>query len=107
MMAHNHQNTDLSLLHQKTALITGGGDGFGAAIARIFAQHGANVVIADINLKKAQNLAESIGAKALAVKADVTRVDDTTQMVAAAQDHFGYFCRQCWLYPSSNAPDRG
>jgi len=76
-------------LANKTALITGGGGGFGAAIARLFVAQGANVVIADINFKKAQDLADELGSQALAVKADVTRDDDTRFMVARTQEYFG------------------
>jgi len=89
MKPKNMSATMDKLLHHKTALITGGGDGFGAAIAQLFAAQGAHVVIADINLKKAQNLADKIGQQALAVKADVTRRDDTQHMVAQTQSHFG------------------
>jgi len=89
MTTKHNQTVNLPLLANKTALITGGGDGFGAAIARIFAQNGANVVIADINLKKARDITESIGHQALAIKADVTRADDSINMVAQTQSHFG------------------
>lgn len=77
------------LLNGKTALITGAGAGFGAAIALRFAHEGANVVIADINLKKAQSVADTIGSKAKAVQADVTRQDDTQTMVKTSLDTFG------------------
>jgi len=86
---NNSQKNNIALLRHKTALITGGGDGFGAAIARIFAKNGAHVVIADINFKKAQNLADSLDTKAMPVKADVTRADDNAHMVAQVQNHFG------------------
>ena len=50
-------------LHGKTALITGAGSGFGAGIATKFSQEGANVIIADINKKKANEVAKKINGK--------------------------------------------
>ena len=49
-------------LDGKTALVTGGGSGFGAGIATKFAAEGARVIVADINLTGAQRVAETIGA---------------------------------------------
>lgn len=47
-------------LHNKLAVVTGGGQGIGAAIARRFAQEGANVVIAEINADTAEETAGAI-----------------------------------------------
>ena len=41
----------------KSAIITGGGSGFGAGIARRFAQEGARIMVADINLEAAEAVA--------------------------------------------------
>lgn len=63
-------------LSNKVAVVTGGGSGFGEGIATYFAQHGATVVVADINEESAQRVAEEIsaaGGNALAVQADVSR----------------------------------
>ena len=59
----------------KTVLITGAGQGIGRAYAHEFAKAGAAVVIADLNIEKAQAVAAEILAengKALAVKVDVS-----------------------------------
>ncbi len=52
-------------LSGKTAIVTGGGSGFGAGIARKFAAEGAQVVVADINTDGAQHVADEIGGRAL------------------------------------------
>ena len=54
-------------LEAKRAIITGGGSGFGAGIARTFAAEGARVLVADINAEAAQAIAEEIGAAAAEV----------------------------------------
>lgn len=76
----------------KTAFITGGGSGIGAATARLLAAEGARVVIADLNLPAAQDVAGDIaraGGAALAVPIDVTCSDRTQEAVATAAAHFG------------------
>ncbi|MER8630395.1 L-iditol 2-dehydrogenase [Mesorhizobium opportunistum] len=59
-------------LNGKSALITGSARGIGRAFAEAYAREGAVVAIADINLEAAQKTAAEIGAKAYAVKLDVT-----------------------------------
>jgi meso-butanediol dehydrogenase/(S,S)-butanediol dehydrogenase/diacetyl reductase len=59
----------------RTIVVTGAGSGIGAGISRGFAQEGANVVLADLNLEGAQKVADEIsasGGSATAVKVDVT-----------------------------------
>ncbi len=76
----------------KTVLITGAGQGIGRAYAHEFAKAGAAVVIADLNIEKAQAVAAEILAengKALAVKVDVSDDKSTTEMVAQAVKAFG------------------
>ena len=67
-------STTLSL-KGKTALVTGAASGLGKRIAEVYADAGANVVIADLKLADAQATADAIGkkgVKTLAVAMDVT-----------------------------------
>lgn len=80
------------VLQNKAAIITGGGRGIGRSIALELAGHGANCVIADVNLEDAQKVADEIiqtGVKALAVKTDVTSEGDVADMVKSCIDAFG------------------
>ena len=79
-------------LKNKTALITGAGQGIGLAVARKLASLGANIAINDIDpdrAVRASQLMESEGARALAVPADITSKADVTQMIASVIDTFG------------------
>jgi len=68
----------------KSAIVTGGASGFGAGIVEKFIAEGACVVIADIDGAAANSLADSLGDKALGVKADVSNAEDVANMVDAA-----------------------
>ncbi len=62
-------------LQGKVAGITGGGDGFGRAMALAFAKEGADVAVCDVNLDSAEetaSLVEGAGRRALAIHTDVT-----------------------------------
>lgn len=79
-------------LTNKVAVVTGGGSGFGEGIATYLAQHGATVVVADINEAGAQRVAGAIGAtghSALAVRTDVTQNSSMGELVETVQGAFG------------------
>lgn len=79
----------MSMLNQKTAIVTGAGSGFGAAIARAYVAAGAKVVLADINLEAAQAVASALGDNAMPVACDVTRFDQVQALVEQAKARFG------------------
>jgi 3-oxoacyl-[acyl-carrier protein] reductase len=74
-------------LADKVAIVTGGGSGFGAGIAALFAQEGAKVVVVDIDGKAAERVAGETGG--VACTADVTGEHDTRRMVDTALQRFG------------------
>ncbi|MEO8813722.1 MAG: 3-oxoacyl-ACP reductase FabG [Mycobacterium sp.] len=80
----------MPLLNGKTAVITGGAQGLGLAIAERFVAQGARVVLGDLNLEATEAAARTLGSDAaLAVRADVTRADDVDALLRAALERFG------------------
>ncbi len=75
-------------LKDKIVIVTGAASGFGEAIARLFAEQGARIIVADISDKKGEEVAGSLPS-AKFVHCDVTRNDDVQALVAAAEDAFG------------------
>jgi 3-oxoacyl-[acyl-carrier protein] reductase len=76
-------------LKDKVAIITGGGAGFGEAMARRFAEEGAKVVVADLNGTAAVRVAGEIGTSAAPLTSDVTKRADVEAMLRLALDRFG------------------
>ena len=75
-------------LKNKIVIVTGAASGFGEGIARLFAEQGASIIVADISDKKGEEVAGSLPS-AKFVHCDVTRIDDVQALVAAAEDAFG------------------
>jgi len=79
-------------LKGKVALITGAAQGIGKAIAQLLAEAGADVVVADLDLPKAQETAKEIaerGAKALPIKVNVASFDEAKQAVDSVMAQWG------------------
>ena len=71
-------------LDGKVAIVTGGGSGFGAEIARRFAHEGAQVLVADLNAESADAVAGEFGGTSCCV--DVSKGDQVRAMVEAAEE---------------------
>jgi NAD(P)-dependent dehydrogenase (short-subunit alcohol dehydrogenase family) len=76
-------------LKNKNALVTGGANGIGESICKVFAENGAKVAITDIDIERAEKLAASIGNGAIAARLDVSKEDDWDKAIQAAIDAFG------------------
>ena len=79
-------------LKGKVAIITGAAQGMGKAVAELFAQEGAKVVVNDVIEEKAKKIAEEIrskGGEALAIRADVTDSKEISRMVEETVKKFG------------------
>jgi NAD(P)-dependent dehydrogenase (short-subunit alcohol dehydrogenase family) len=80
-------------LNGKTAIVTGAAQGIGRAIAELFAQEGASVMIADIQLGKAEAVANELrasGLRASAVLVDITQPDSAVAMAEHTIAEFGH-----------------
>lgn len=79
-------------LDGKVAIVTGGAQGMGRAISLRYAEEGASVVVADMNLEGARKVATEIGhagGKAVAAAVDVRNQEQVQAMVDAAVENFG------------------
>jgi 2-hydroxycyclohexanecarboxyl-CoA dehydrogenase len=81
-----------ALLADRVAVVTGGGGGIGAATARLFAQQGAKVVIADIDTELARQTADDIsksGGSASALVTDVRDADQVNGLAHSVLERYG------------------
>jgi 3alpha(or 20beta)-hydroxysteroid dehydrogenase len=79
----------MSRLTGKTAIITGASQGMGMAHARAFVEHGAKVILGDLNEKAGKALAAELGAGAIFVKQDVSRAEDWKTLLQKGEERFG------------------
>ena len=77
------------MISGRTAVITGGAQGIGLAIATMFADHGANIVIGDLDESKAKEAAEALPTPAVGVRCNVTSASDVQALVDTAVASFG------------------
>lgn len=79
----------MNRLAGKVAIITGASQGMGTAHARAFVAQGAKVILGDLNDKEGGKLAEELGASAIFVKQDVSKIEDWKKIVTEGQKRFG------------------
>jgi|HigsolmetaAR203D_1030402.scaffolds.fasta_scaffold18909_2 NAD(P)-dependent dehydrogenase (short-subunit alcohol dehydrogenase family) len=87
MMAEISKRIDL---HGQTAIVTGGGRGIGACIARTLAREGANVVVGDVipTDETVRRIRES-GGNAIGVACDITEPGQIDAMIRSALEQYG------------------
>ena len=76
-------------LQSKVALVTGAASGFGAGIARMFADEGAFVSVVDMNVEGARNISAEIGKSSIPIKCDVSSAADVRNAVEKTRAQFG------------------
>ncbi len=76
-------------LSGKVAIVTGAASGMGKAIAELYAQEGAKVVVSDMNLDGAKHVAENISGEAIAIQTDVTSEEALQQLFDETVKTFG------------------
>ncbi|NYE57087.1 glucose 1-dehydrogenase [Carboxydothermus ferrireducens] len=76
----------------KVVVVTGAGRGIGRSIARMYAEHGAKVVIADRNFQDAletERLISEEGGEAMAILADVSKPEDVITLMEKIEKRYG------------------
>ena len=85
-------NSAMQLLKGQTAIITGATRGIGLAIARLFAENGANLVINGTNIELINQHAadlKRLGVVCLPLPGDISSQETSQQLTATAMDNFG------------------
>ncbi|MEK9877512.1 MAG: glucose 1-dehydrogenase [Betaproteobacteria bacterium] len=82
-------DSDGARLTGKVAIITGGARGQGEAEARLFASHGAQVVVTDVLAEQGQAVAESLGDQAIFVQHDVSSEEGWADVIDHTLHRFG------------------
>lgn len=81
------------LLKDKVAIVTGAAQGIGKAIAMLFAENGAAVVLCDMledrTISSAEEISRTTGVETMALKVDVTSKDDIASAVKKVSEKFG------------------
>ncbi len=105
---------DMMDLTGRVAIVTGGGTGIGATIAQLFAEHGADVVIAGRKVDRLDTTAAEItaatGRRALAVQTDVREDDQVQNLIDTTASEFGQIdilinnAGGAYMFPTKDMP---
>lgn len=79
-------------MRDQVAIVTGGGAGIGAETCRMLAEEGAHVSVVDVQIDKAEQVAEEVrsrGTRAIALQIDVSSLEQTEEMVAKTLSDLG------------------
>lgn len=79
-------------LNDQVVIVTGAGSGIGKAVAKLFAENGANVLVADINVENGEQVAKDIrdaGGKAQFRRVDVSDADSVSSMMDFVHENLG------------------
>ena len=79
----------------KVALVTGGAEGIGATVGRMIVDEGGSVMLCDVQIDKARELAEELGENAEAFELDVRNLGRWHEAVKATQERFGKLTVLC------------
>ena len=93
----------MNKLEEKVTVITGGGSGIGQGIALLLAQHGAKIVVADLDQSRADGTVQAItnqGGQALAIQADVSNyssIQSLSQKVITEYGRIDILCNNAGI----------
>lgn len=73
----------------KVAIVTGGANGIGRGTVELFVEHGAKVVIADVNDEQGSSLAQELGDSAHYHRVDVSKADEVQNLIDSTVERFG------------------
>ena len=76
-------------LKNKVVIITGAAKGLGEADARLFAQEGARVILADVDVANGERVAREIGSNAVFMRLDVRREEEWGNLIATIVERYG------------------
>jgi 3-oxoacyl-[acyl-carrier protein] reductase len=79
----------IELLEGRVAIVTGGAQGIGLAIARRLGEEGASVIVADLDEERSREAAADLPGPAIGLGCDVTDPEQVEAMVARARDELG------------------
>ncbi len=82
----------------KVAIVTGAASGIGKAVAELYAEHGVQVVVSDIDEENGKKVTRQIveaGGSAMFVKADVSKAEDCQELVKKTMDKYGQLDIAC------------